>query len=648
MLAETFRFPASSKSKTVLFSQGGLAIPEAELLPPRVIRTSAVNRGGESEASIMGTAPSEKRRRTPSRRLLHSATQFCWTHRIPQLRVGTALDMVFAMHSSKMVFVASVSFACFCLGAAPQDQRPVPAKLATGFNTIREDTLRADLTFLASDALQGRMSLQPGDEVATQWIASEFAKAGLQPSVNGSFLQPVELLEYRPDREQSFVVLKRSGSEKKWKFPEVLGSYRSEVDVTADVVFAGFGITAPELHYDDYQAIDAHGKIVLIFEHEPQETDPGSIFNGTGNTRYATSRIKILNAQAHGAVGVLIVAEPNRKHPSNQERIARIGGSEAREVPIPSQVLVDDVLHTPAATISDAAAQDILATAGLPSALQAAIDQDLKPQSRALPDTKVSLHYRNISVTSGRAHNVVGLLEGSDSQLKAETILFSGHHDHNGISGAQIWHGADDNGSGTVGVVALAHAFVTNGIKPKRSLLFVVFAAEERGLLGSFYMAAHPLRPLETTRAVLNFDMIGRNETESDQTKGLMDIPADTTNRLNLIGAFYSPDYMRTIVEENTYVGLVLDDRFDHDYALNIFFRSDQFPFVLHDIPAFWWFTGFHPDYHHTTDTAEKINYVKMAKILRLAYLTGFQFADQDTPPKFVANPGANLLTQTK
>src|SRR5262249_54697556 len=164
--------------------------------------------------------------------------------------------------------------ASLILAAPTETQQPVPARLATGFNTIREDNLHADLTFLASDALQGRMSLQPGDDVAIQWIASEFAKAGLQPAANGSFFQPVELIEYRPDRAQSYVALKRGGSEKQWKFPEAVGSYRSDVDLTADVVFAGFGITAPELHYDDYQGIDAHGKIALIFEHERKKTYP--------------------------------------------------------------------------------------------------------------------------------------------------------------------------------------------------------------------------------------------------------------------------------------------------------------------------------------------------------------------------------------
>ena len=202
-----------------------------------------------------------------------------------------------------------------------------------------------------------------------------------------------------------------------------------------------------------------------------------------------------------------------------------------------------------------------------------------------------------------------------------------------------IWHGADDNGSGTVGVVALARAFHANHAKPRRSILFVSFAAEERGLLGAYWMAAHPVRDLATTRAMINFDMIGRDEMPSPQTDGLIEVPKETGNRLNLIGAKYSPDYKRVVEEQNAKVGLVLDDRFDHEAALNVFFRSDQFPFVLRNVPAFWWFTGFHPDYHHITDTADRIDYAKMVKILQLAYLSAWTFADTGTPPRFVVNP---------
>ena len=516
----------------------------------------------------------------------------------------------------------------------------IPSRLAPGYNTIQESTLRANLAFLSSDGMQGRMSLQPGDDAAAEWVASEFAKAGLKPAANGSFMQPVSLIEYRGDRAQSYVALNRGGVEKQWKFPDAYGGFPKDIDVTGDVVFAGFGITAPELGYDDYKGIDANGKVVLIFDHEPQENDAKSIFNGTGNTRYATTRVKLTNAQAHGAVGVLIVAEPNRKHPSNQERAARIGGAAERASPIPLQALADDALHTPSATVSDAVAKELFANAGItPSEAQTKIDQDLTTQSRALPDTNITIHFKNVSSRIGTTNNVAGLLEGSDPKLSAETLIISAHHDHNGASGKEVWHGADDNGSGTVGVVELAHAFAANPVKPKRSILFVVFAAEERGLLGAYYMAAHPLRPLAGTKAMINFDMIGRNETESEQTKGLIEIPADTTNRLNLIGGFYSPEYRHVVEQENAHVGLVLDDRFDHESALNVFFRSDQFPFVLHDIPAFWWFTGFHPDYHHTTDTYDRINYKKMANILRLAYLTAFHFGDAKETPKFVANP---------
>lgn len=549
---------------------------------------------------------------------------------------------------------------------------PIPADEGKGFATLNEASLRADLSYIASDKLAGRMSLQPGDDEAIQWVADQFAKAGLKPAAIGpdgrpSYLQTFELIEYRPDRAESSIEISRrypSGMWMpiEWKAPDAVGAFKQPVDIKdAPVVFAGYGITAPELGYDDYKGIDAKGKIVFVFDHEPQEDDPHSIFNGTGNTRYATTRVKLMNAQAHGAVALVVVAEPNRKHPTNAERVARIGGSAVRTTPMPAQAIADDELHIPAVVIRDQVATQLFSTSSRTgSGLQAAIDKDLKPQSMDLPDTKMLIHLRNTSTRRGTTSNVAGLLEGSDPTLKAETILITAHHDHDGEMPCaegkggidehgqptpagpgcmQIFHGADDNGSGTVGVVNLARAFAANGVRPKRSILFVVFASEERGLLGAYWMAAHPLRPLSTTRAQINFDMIGRDEKPSLQTDGAIEVPADTTNRLNLIGALYSPDYDRVVKQENENVGLTLDDRFDHENALNVFFRSDQFPFVLHNVPAFWWFTGFHPDYHHITDTVEKIDYAKMNRILQLAYLSAWRFANDPHTPRFVANP---------
>jgi hypothetical protein len=199
-------------------------------------------------------------------------------------------------------------------------QSPVAPRLQTGLNAIRESDLRSNLTFIAGDGLAGRMSLEPGDDAAAEWVVSEFAKAGLQPAATDasgkpSFLQAVPLVEYKPDPSATTLSLSRKeGAPQQWHAPAVSGAFRDNVDVSGGVVYVGYGITAPELNYDDYANVDVRGKIVLLMEHEPQEDDPKSIFNGTGNTRYATSRVKLLNAQRHGAIAVLLMQEPNATH----------------------------------------------------------------------------------------------------------------------------------------------------------------------------------------------------------------------------------------------------------------------------------------------------------------------------------------------
>src|SRR5262249_50187557 len=152
-----------------------------------------------------------------------------------------------------------------------------------------------------------------GSEVAIQWIASEFAKAGVKPAVGDSFLQQIAMIEFRNDRKESCIIFNKQRE-------AITSLFLDDITLHAPVVFAGFGITAPEFEYDEYAGLDARGKIVLVFEHEPQEDDPHSRFNGTGNTRYAAAHVKILNAQRHGAVAVLLANEPNRKHPTNAER----------------------------------------------------------------------------------------------------------------------------------------------------------------------------------------------------------------------------------------------------------------------------------------------------------------------------------------
>ncbi len=536
-------------------------------------------------------------------------------------------------------------------------QLPIAPRVKAGFNAISESDLRSNLTFIAGDGLAGRMSLQPGDDAAAEWVVSEFIKAGLRPAATDasgkpSFLQPVPLIEYKPDPSATSLSLSRKDSaQQQWHAPAVSCAFRDNVDATGGLVYVGYGITAPELNYDDYANVDARGKIVLLMEHEPQEDDPKSIFNGTGNTRYATSRVKLLNAQRHGAIAVLLMQEPNATHVSTSNRLANVlaGVTTKRLTPIPLQAIANDEVGIALVTISPVVADELLQNSGATAKeLQSSIDRDLKSHSREIAGVQLHLQSKNSSTRAATTYNVAGLLPGSDPALAAETLIVSGHHDHNGASEVEeqngqrhldIWHGADDNGSGTVGVVELAHAFAANPVKPKRSILFVVFASEERGLLGSYYMAQHPMRPLATTRAMVNFDMIGRDEKPSTQTDGVIEIPADTTNRLNLVGTLYSPDFLHTVQREDEHIGLTLDDRFERDTALGIFFRSDQFPFILHDVPALWFFTGFHPDYHHVTDTVDKIDFTKMTRIVRLSYLTLFAIADEKQTPRFVANP---------
>ncbi len=534
----------------------------------------------------------------------------------------------------------SIGYVGLALSSVPVIAADVAAKLEPGLSSIRAADLKADLTFLASDPLEGRLSLTRGSEVAVQWIQSEFAKAGLKPVANGTYLQSVPLWEYQPNRQTSFLTVKAGGSDQTFRFPEAFGQSPENVDITGGVVFAGFGITAPELNYDDYKNIDVHGKVVLIFDHEPQETNASSIFNGLGSTRYAITRVKVLNAQMHGAIAVLVVGEPNRKHVSNQERLKKISGVSEHMSRIPAEAIIGDQIHIPSMTVSDEIARKLIAPLQTtPSALQNKIDADLTIASAPVPNAAVTLHMDNLQAHRGQSYNVAGVLEGSDAALGGETVIISGHFDHDGADGKEVWHGADDNGSGTVGVVDLAQAFARNPAKPQRSMLFIVFAAEERGLLGSYYYVQHPLKPLETTRAVINFDMIGRNETPSNQTNGVIDIASDTSNELNLIGTNYTPDYRKVVERENAKVGLKLNYKWDHESSLNVFFRSDQFPFALNGIPAIWWFTGFHPDYHQPSDTADKINYEKMEKILKLAYLSAWSFGEEAAPPKFNERP---------
>ncbi len=228
------------------------------------------------------------------------------------------------------------------------------------------------------------------------------------------------------------------------------------------------------------------------------------------------------------------------------------------------------------------------------------------------------------------AWNVVGILPGSDPILKDEYVVIGSHLDHNGIRGGTIYPGADDDASGSAGVMALAKAFASNPIKPMRSILFVTFCGEENGLIGSGYFADNSPIPLSSIVGELQMDMIGRNEESRGRSGNPGESADDNVNSLHLIGTEkLSMDLHQLCMSRNEdFAGFDLE--FDEE---DVFFRSDHANFAKYGVPIAFFFTGFHPDYHRPSDTADKINYPKLKRVVDYVYDIGFELAQSSSRP---------------
>jgi Zn-dependent M28 family amino/carboxypeptidase len=242
--------------------------------------------------------------------------------------------------------------------------------------------------------------------------------------------------------------------------------------------------------------------------------------------------------------------------------------------------------------------------------------------------------------------SVIGVLEGADGARKDEWVLVSGHPDHDGADGTQIWNGADDNGSGTVGLVAIAEAYAQaarEGKRPKRSIMFAAFNSEERGLLGAWAFTEAPTVPLDQIVAVVNMDMIGRNEEVPEgggfRFGGLPVQSAESNaNSVTLLGWSRSASLTAVVEQANQAYGLKLKKDYDNNVS-NLIRRSDHWPFIQHGVPGIWFHTGLHPDYHTVYDRPEKINYPKMEKIARLVHQVSWDLAQSPTRPRLGPPP---------
>ena len=487
--------------------------------------------------------------------------------------------------------------------------------------------MRADVEFLASPPLEGRASLSRGADAAAWFIAAEMRKAGLRPALNDSYLQPFDVVPVRLDRERSSVHVLHGDQDQAFPVTAVFLPVPSErTELELPVAFAGFGITAPEVGYDDYAGMDVTGKAVLVFDHEPQEDDPRSPFNGTGFTLHANTWTKTRTAQEHGAAAVLVVTEPSNAHRSAPRAPDRANA--------PPQALARSELRIPRVTVPAEVADALLiGTRRTPAEWQAAIERGPTPASRDLPGVRVRLQAVNAESTGRQSWNVAGLLPGADPGLARDTLLVTSHYDHLGVQNGKLYPGANDNASGVASMLEVARLLSARTLA--RTVMFVSFGSEEQLMLGSYYYVAHPLRPLETTRAVLNLDMIGRNEEHTPESLGAYAVTAGRSDQLNLVGAGFSPDLEAVLDAQARVVGLSLSRKFDRDSSMRALFRCDHLPFLQKGVPAVWLFGGFHPGYHEPVDTADRLDFEKMARIVHLTVGTTRALAATTTAPRF-------------
>jgi hypothetical protein len=515
---------------------------------------------------------------------------------------------------------------------------PAPAASAVPERAVASITIQKldarRLRFLTNDLLEGRVVGHRGNQIAEIFLASEFERLGVKGidvSKDGPYYQPFEMVGSTRAPGNRLVIREGpAGQETASTYeigPDLSPMNFSPIkEASGDLVFAGYGITAPKIGYDDYQGIDATGKIVIVLD--------GAGKLGLTDVSPAS---KVAAAQAHGAVGVLAVP-PLRAALDGNRVWPEVASPKVNRFSLPQRA---DNATIPVANISVKLAEQLLGEGRSVPGLMRALDEKRAPGSFDLPGKRATLAV-NLTRRRVAVRNLIALMEGTDPKLKNELVVVGAHFDANGIDEkGLIYTGADDNGSGATAVVAIAEAFAKaaeSGLRPRRTVIFALWNAEEKGRGGSTYYVGHPVPASGTVVVNVNLDHVGRNEENVDQSDPrFVGFPLMTSqqnaNVLHLLGYSYCPDVAKVVMEENRTIGL--DVREDYDqHVSNLVQRSDHWSFLSQGIPAVFLHTGLHPDYHLPTDTIEKINVPKFAKIARLAFRVTWRLATQAERPQ--------------
>ncbi len=520
-----------------------------------------------------------------------------------------------------------VRFSCLIVAPVYAQRDSTEGKQAAE-QFVTESTLRAHLTFIASDELQGRNTPSPGLDAAAAYIAEHVKSWGLKPmGGDGTYFQKIYL------RRSLFARDKSSG--KLGDDPVKYGDdflARAAGDATGKLVYVSHGYVIPSKGIDAYKGIDVRGKFLIVTGNSPQEVSFADLTRMERGKDYLDVR---LYAEKNGAAGIISLpsAETTEAWEGLRRAMEQYGSNYAPDFSGKKQQAEK--------TIPSIIASPVLMTrlfAGEKTAGDVLVKDKPTESFNLSPDKILTLHVEK-EQDEVTTQNVVAVVEGSDPKLKEEYVAFGAHYDHLGVGrpderGDSIYNGADDDGSGTVSLLAMAEAFGSSKVKPKRSILFVWHCGEEKGLWGSQYFTTNPTVPLSSIITQLNIDMIGRSRAEGDDDPRNANLSGP--NSIYVIGSRMMSSELGDLAARvnNSYLNLGYDYRYDDlDDPNRFFYRSDHYNYAKHGIPIIFWFDGVHADYHRPSDEISKIDFVKMSKVARTIFLTGVELANRDKRP---------------
>ncbi|MBN1444107.1 MAG: M28 family peptidase [Planctomycetes bacterium] len=481
------------------------------------------------------------------------------------------------------------------------DPEPPPPYRA-GFRSITREGLSACIGYLAAPERGGRLSGEQGYEAAVAYVERLLAESGIAGAIGGGYRQEFRLSARERQAGESFLEIRPAGDA-----PERIpleGSFAVEssrdIHWRAPWFFAGYGRGADQDGPDDFLGIPPGESVVMIVP--PRDGDP---FGARGAIAAGARRIVVVSDERvesrTGLSGRPIGDAERIEEEELRESASRLGA----DIVYLSASVADRILERWSVKVEDLRAGRCRPR----SLLLEGVDLELRIALR-----------REEKLTC----NVVGVLEGSDSALRDEYVVIGAHLDHIGERGEQVFAGADDNASGSAGVVAVAKAMAGLQKRPRRSIIFALFAGEELGLLGSRYFVRHSPVSLDKIVLMINLDMIGRNEGR-DGTDTSGESPEDNVNSLHAVGSKrFSLELDPWIHRINGDVGL--DFEYDEE---RVWERSDQLSFASRGVPAVFFFAGFHDDYHQPSDTADRINLEKVEKVCRLVLGLAFEVAER-------------------